>query len=273
MRLTLSLTRGQSRRAFSVELTPFGALRASSTIHVRPLGGSPPPTVALLVHQLREGLAPLGQRQASAIGRRGRVAQREHRPHQLGLRYPEDLLGLFPALPLEPAHRGGYPVRSGRQRDPLREPPLVEGLLLKELRLPSHHQHDAERSVGQVGGAALTSSQTFKRLAIAYHHELPRLAVARAPCPRSHFEHVLQNVLRHGLMLLEEPHGPKRLQKADQRRRVGVAIQPPVGGRPLTSRLIHLPLPYSLWETIFITYCAAIVVRIRVSAQGVADSN
>jgi hypothetical protein len=58
-----------SRRAFSVELTPFGALRASSTIHLPPLGGSPPPSVALLVHQLREGLAPLGQRQASALRR------------------------------------------------------------------------------------------------------------------------------------------------------------------------------------------------------------
>src|SRR5919112_629533 len=81
IRLTLSLTGGQSRRAFGVELTPFGALRASSTIHVPPLGGSPPPSVALLVHQLREGLAPLGQRQASALRRRGRVAQREHRPH------------------------------------------------------------------------------------------------------------------------------------------------------------------------------------------------
>src|ERR671920_508983 len=187
MRLTLSLTGGQSRRAFGVELTPFGALRASSTIHVPPLGGSPPPSVALLVHQLREGLAPLGQRQASALRRRGRVAQREHRPHQLGLRYPEDLLGLFPALPFEPAHRGGYPVRSSRERDPLREPPLVEGLLLKEFRLPSHHQHDADCSVSQVGGAALTGSQAFKRLAIAYHHELPRLAVARAARPASYF--------------------------------------------------------------------------------------
>src|SRR5215211_7156537 len=51
------------------KLTPFGALRASSTIHVRPLGGSPPPSVALLVHQLREGLAPLGQCQVSALRR------------------------------------------------------------------------------------------------------------------------------------------------------------------------------------------------------------
>src|SRR5215207_3862760 len=180
IRLTPSLTGSQSRRAFGVELTPFGAVRASSTIHVRPLGGSPPPSVALLVHQLREGLAPLWQRQASALRRRGRVAHREHRPHHLGLRYPEDLLGLFPALPLQPAYRGDYPVRSGRERDPLREPPLVEGLLLKELRLPSHHQHDTDRSVGQVGGAALTGSQAFERRAVADHHELPRLAVARA---------------------------------------------------------------------------------------------
>src|SRR5688572_27637080 len=74
-------------------------------------------------------------------------------------------------------------------------------------------------------------------------------------------------------MLREEPHGPKRLQEADQRRRVGVAVRPPVGRRPLTSRLIHLPLPYSCWEPILISYCAAIVVCIRVSAQGVADSN
>jgi hypothetical protein len=58
-----------SRRAFGVELPPFGALRASSTIHVRRLGGSPSPSVALLVHQLREGLAPLGQCQASALRR------------------------------------------------------------------------------------------------------------------------------------------------------------------------------------------------------------
>src|SRR5918994_3889546 len=58
-----------SRRAFGLELTPFGAVSASSTIHVRPLGGSPPPSVALLVHQLREGLAPLGQRQVSALRR------------------------------------------------------------------------------------------------------------------------------------------------------------------------------------------------------------
>src|SRR5918995_6682096 len=74
-------------------------------------------------------------------------------------------------------------------------------------------------------------------------------------------------------MLLEEPHTPKRLQEADQRRRVGVAIRPPVGRRPLTSRLIHLPLPYSSWGTILISYCAAIVVRIRAPAQGVAGSN
>src|SRR5215218_4761811 len=70
-------------------------------------------------------------------------------------------------------------------------------------------------------------------------------------------------------MLLEEPHTPKRLQEADQRRRVGVAVRPPVGRRPLTSRLIHLPLPYSFWETILIGYCAAIVVRIQAPAQGV----
>src|SRR5918995_2210613 len=50
------------RQAFSVELPPFGALRASSIIHVRPLGGSPPPSVALFVHELREGLASLGLR-------------------------------------------------------------------------------------------------------------------------------------------------------------------------------------------------------------------
>src|ERR671910_2895260 len=70
-------------------------------------------------------------------------------------------------------------------------------------------------------------------------------------------------------MLLEEPHGPKRLQEADQRRRVGVAVRSPVGRPPLTSRLIHLPLPYGFWETILISYCAAIVVRIRAPAQGV----
>src|SRR5215217_1259308 len=74
-------------------------------------------------------------------------------------------------------------------------------------------------------------------------------------------------------MLLEEPYTPKRLQEADQRRRVDVAVRPPVGRRPLTSRLIHLPLPDSFWESIHISYCAAIVVRIRVSAQGVAGSN
>src|SRR5215212_11593866 len=74
-------------------------------------------------------------------------------------------------------------------------------------------------------------------------------------------------------MQLEEPHGSKRLQEADQSRRVDVAVRPPVGRRPLTSRLIHLPLPDRFWDTILISYCAAIVVRIRVSAQGVAGSN
>jgi hypothetical protein len=70
-------------------------------------------------------------------------------------------------------------------------------------------------------------------------------------------------------MLLEEPHTPKRLQEADQRRRVGVAVRPPVGGRTFTSRLIHLPLPIAFGKLFFISYCAAIVVRIRALAQGV----
>src|SRR5215210_8208464 len=98
-----------------------------------------------------------------------------------------------------------------------------------------------------MGRVALARGQLLECLSVAHHNELPRLAVSRAARPASHLEHAFQNLRGHG-PLLEGAYGPKRLQEADQHRRVGITVRTSLGHRLLACWVVHLPLPLSFWE-------------------------
>src|SRR5918998_127079 len=178
----------------------------SNRVPAAPSSGLPIP---LLVDDLVERLA--GRAAAPATGRFIRVAQGDGGPQGPPLRDAEEPLGLGPAAPHKPPDARTDAMGVGRGHDPLAQPPLVVGLLL--FPLPGHHGHYAQRGPGQVARVALDPGEGLERLLVPDHDQFPGLLVGGAAREAGDLEHVVNDLLRHGIPA-ELTQRPEREQEA-----------------------------------------------------------
>src|SRR5918998_5849913 len=133
--------------------------------------------VVLFVYEVGQGFAPSRKRGPTARWVLCRSAQRKRGPYQSLAGYPKDDFGSHASFASEPPDCRPEPVRDSGERDPLRHAAFDEGFLLELGRVPCHHQHDPHRGARQMLDVALQCGESLQCTPIAYHQELPRLAI------------------------------------------------------------------------------------------------